>query len=82
MRNDEGALARRPRHNQLTRESSNKLGRSEPSVVVVFELEAAPYVYACWGTDEDDARLTAWFDSHPDYGELVHRAVELSGKAA
>ena len=83
MKNDEGALARRPRHtNQLTREGSTRRGRSAPSVVVVFELESAPYVYACWSTDEDDARLTAWFDSRPDYAELMHRAVELSGKAA
>lgn len=83
MRNDEGALVRRPRHSQpLTDESSSTRGRSAPAVVVVFELESAPFVYASWDTEEDDGRLTAWFDSKPEYAELLHRCVEISGKAA
>lgn len=82
MRNDEGARLRRPRHDQLTIEGSSRTPRPAPSVVVVFELESAPYVYACWDCDEDDSRLTAWFDSKPDYAKLVHRAVELSSQAA
>jgi hypothetical protein len=63
-------------------ERSRRHGRSAPSVVVVFELESAPYVYACWDSEADDARLTAWFDSRPDYAELLHRAIDLSGEAA
>ena len=71
MTNDEGALARRPHHSQQQHpEGSTRTRRSAPSVVVVFALESAPSVYACWDTDEDDARLTAWFDSRPDYAEL------------
>ena len=63
-------------------EGSTAHPSSAPSVVVVFELESAPYVYACWSSDADDGRLTAWFDSRPDYAALLHRAVELSGEAA
>jgi len=53
-----------------------------PAVVVVFELEAAPRVIAAWSTDADDARMTEWLDAHPEYADLLHRAVELSGEAA
>jgi hypothetical protein len=83
MKNDEGALARRPHHSQQQHpEGSTRTRRSAPSFVVVVELESAPYVYACWATEEDDGRLTAWFDSRPDYAGLLHRAVELSRQAA
>lgn len=82
MRNDEGRLASGPRYSRFTHDGSTGRGRSAPCVVVVFELESAPYVYACWETQEDDGRLTAWFDSRPDYAELLHRAIELSGMAA
>jgi hypothetical protein len=64
-------------------DGSNGRGRfATPAVVVVFELEATPKVIAAWSTDSDDARITAWLDSHPEYAELLHRAVELSEIAA
>jgi len=53
-----------------------------PAIVVTFELEAAPKVIAAWSTDADEARMTEWLDAHPEYAELLHRAVELSGEAA
>jgi hypothetical protein len=83
MRNDEGALARRPRHsNRLTREGTSRSGRSAPAVVVVFELESPPYFYACWDTDEDHRRLATWLDYRADYAELLHRCIEFSGETA
>lgn len=57
-------------------------GSRAPAVVVVFELESAPLVYTCWDDQEDDARLTAWFDSRRDYAAVLHRCVELSEEAA
>lgn len=61
---------------------SARLGSAAPAVLVVFELESAPRVVACWDTDADDARMTVWLDSREDYAELLHKAVELSGEAA
>jgi hypothetical protein len=80
----EKTSGRRPieRNTRQGLQSADKRGHPAPSIVVVFELESAPYVYACWDSEADDARLTAWFDSRPDYAELLHRAIDLSGEAA
>lgn len=64
-------------------DGSSGRGRcAPPAVVVVFELEAAPKVIPAWSTDTDDERMTVWLDAHPEYAELLHRAVELSEVAA
>lgn len=57
-------------------------GVSPPAIVVTFELESRPSVIACWDSDEDGERLTAWLDARPAYAELLYQAVELSGEVA
>lgn len=80
--NDEAARQGRPANSTDTDNGTARRGHSAPAVLVVFELESAPRVIASWNTDEDDERMTLWFDARPDYAELLHRAVELSGEAA
>jgi hypothetical protein len=50
---------------------------SAPAVVVRFELEAAPRLYADATTEAEMARLLDWINAHPDHVDLIDRAREL-----
>jgi hypothetical protein len=52
-----------------------------PAVVIRLELEAPPRIYCDVMTEAAGGRLTDWLASHPDYLELVNRAIELGERA-
>jgi hypothetical protein len=50
-----------------------------PAIVIRLELEAVPVVYVQTLNEAEERRLTDWVtDAHPEYGELVARALELA----
>lgn len=50
-----------------------------PALVIRVELEAAPAVYVHTLNEQEEKRLTDWVtEAHPEYGELVAWALELS----
>ena len=51
-----------------------------PAVVIRLSLEARPYVYVDAIHESDERRLAEWLESHPQYAELMARALELERK--
>ncbi len=49
-----------------------------PAVIVRRALEAAPLVICDWLDDRDDVRRSDWFDTHPEYQELIAHAIDLA----
>jgi hypothetical protein len=79
--NDEAARQGRRANSPAADDGSSGRGRfAPPAVVIRFEFESRPSVVAAWSTDADDERMTVWLDAHPEYAELLHRAIELSGE--
>jgi hypothetical protein len=52
-------------------------GKRGASITIRVALEAAPVVWRDFGDDGDERRMRDWLDAHPDYWELIDRAVEL-----
>jgi hypothetical protein len=50
---------------------------SAPSLIVIFELEAAPRVLFDCVNDAEWARLEEWFGAHPELLDPAIRALEL-----
>jgi hypothetical protein len=48
-----------------------------PAVVIRLSLEARPRVYVDAIHESDATRLAEWLESHPQYADLVARALEL-----
>ena len=51
-----------------------------PAIVIRLSLEARPSVYIDAIHESDESRLAEWLESHPQYADLVARALELERK--
>jgi hypothetical protein len=49
-----------------------------PAIVVRFELEARPVVFADYLDDSEAERMADWLDRHPDYARVIEDARELA----
>jgi hypothetical protein len=54
---------------------------SPPAVILRFELEAAPIVFADYLDDSEADRMDDWLDEHPEYRRLIREAVQLAEEA-
>jgi hypothetical protein len=48
-----------------------------PAVLIRFELEAAPRLFVESLNDREHDRLIDWVEAHPDYLDLIRRALAL-----
>jgi hypothetical protein len=55
---------------------------SAPAILIRLELEAAPRLLVEALSEQEHDRLVDWLETHPDYLELVRRALALEGKVA
>jgi len=51
-----------------------------PAITIRLELEAPPHVLADLLDDAEEARIDHWLLTHPEYRELVARALELEAE--
>jgi hypothetical protein len=54
---------------------------SPPAVILRFELEAAPIVFADYLDETEADRMDDWLDEHPEYRRLIREAVQLAEEA-
>jgi hypothetical protein len=61
-------------------ESADPVGLSAPSVLILFQLETA--IRVAWDclNEGEEQRLRDWIESHPEYGPIVARALELAAE--
>ena len=51
-----------------------------PAIIVRFELEAAPRLQIDALSEREHERILDWVETHPDYLELLKRALELESR--
>jgi hypothetical protein len=52
-----------------------------PAVAIILPLESPPEVVYCDLGPGDQERLHTWLAAHPEFLELVERALELAAEA-
>jgi hypothetical protein len=73
--NDEGALARRPRQNQLSAAESTTAAQPPPRLIIEIPLECRVRLRVNAGSLEDERRLRVWLRTALERRESMTAAI-------